>query len=166
MTVLFDPLRLLATLARHGVRYIVIGGVAAVAQGSPIVTNDLDVCYDNSPENLERLAAALKQLGATLRGAPMDVPFLLDARMLQMGDHFTFDTDAGPFDIMATPAGTNGFEELLANAVETDFEGFDVLVASVDDLIRMKRVAFRAKDRVHLENLGALRDELEERGAD
>lgn len=162
MTARFDPLRLLAVLAEHGVQYVIIGGVAAVAQGSPLATVDLDICYERSPENLERLASALRELGAKLRGAPVDVPFLLDARTLAMGDHFTFDTNVGPFDIMASPAGTRGYEELVANAVETDVEGYDVLVASVEDLIRMKRVAGRPKDRAFLEQMGGLRDELED----
>lgn len=161
MPKLFEPLRIIETLIRRGVRFVLIGGVAARAWGSPSVTNDLDVCYARDRENLEALAAALKELGATLRGVPKDVRFLLDARTLAAGDHFTFQTLAGDFDILGTPAGTRGYEELIANAQEMDFDGLTAPVASVDDLIRMKRAAWRPQDRVEVEILGALREELD-----
>jgi hypothetical protein len=161
----FDPLRLLETLTEHRVRYVLIGGLAAAAHGSPAVTYDLDICYARDEPNLERLAAALSELGATLRGAPKDVPFLLDARTLAPGDHFTLDTEAGPFDILGTPSGAaGGFDALIRNAVETDFDGLTVYVAGMDDLIRMKEAAGRLKDQQALEHLYALRDEVDREG--
>lgn len=165
---MFDPLRILYALADHGVRYVLIGGMAGTAHGSPAITDDLDICYERSETNLERLAEALRELGARLRGrgVPEDVPFQLDARTLQKGDAFTFVTEHGEVDVMATPAGTSGYEELAADAVPMRFELVEVQVASIDALIRMKRAAGRPKDRVHIEFLGALRDELEERGED
>ncbi len=158
----FDFLGLLRALTKHRVRFVIIGGIAAAALGSPQVTYDLDICYDRSRDNLEKLATALQELKATLRGAPPDVPFLLDAGTIERGDHFTFTTPAGSIDILGTPAGSKGFEELVANASEVDFEDATALVASIDDLIRMKLAAGRPKDRITVENLGALRDELEE----
>jgi hypothetical protein len=158
----FDPIRLMRTLTAHGVRYVVIGGVAAAAHGSPSDTYDLDITYERTPDNLQRLAAALVELKARLRGADDDVPFQLDAQTLEAGDHFTFTTVAGDFDILGTPSGSEGFDRLSANAVPTDFDGLVVLVASVDDLIRMKLAAGRPKDRAEAEILGALRDVIEE----
>ena len=73
----------------------------------------------------------------------------------------TFTTDLGWLDVMATPAGTDGYDDLAAGADATQAFGEQFLVASVDDLIRMKRAAGRPKDRVELEILGALRDEME-----
>ena len=78
----FDPLTALSTLRRHGVRFVLIGGFAAAIRGAPLVTGDLDVCHARDRANLERLAAALRELGARLRGAPPEVPFVLDARTL------------------------------------------------------------------------------------
>jgi hypothetical protein len=141
------------------VRFVVIGGIAAAAHGSPSVTQDLDVCYERAPENLRRLAAALDTLDARLRST--DVPFRPDAAALGNGDQFTFTTRLGDFDCLGTPAGTGGFADLDANAIELDLDGVRVRVASIDDLIRMKRAAGRPKDRVELEILGALRDEIE-----
>lgn len=159
---MFDPIRVVETLNRHGVRYVLIGGMAAVALGSPVVTNDLDICYERTAENMERLAAALVELKAKLRGAPDDVLFLLDAKTIAMGDHFTFATEAGPLDCLGTPAGSEGFTALKANAASVDLDTATVLVASIHDLIDMKRAAGRPKDLMMLENLAALRDELGE----
>jgi predicted nucleotidyltransferase len=164
MTESFVPLdagRLLRTLAEHDVRFIVIGGIAAISHGSSQVTRDLDICYEKSPENLEALAAALSALGARLRGAPPDLRFRLDARTLRNDDSFTFTTVAGDLDCLDTPSGTRGYAELIVGAVEVSLEDVTVRVTSLDDLIRMKRAAGRPKDRAALEILGALRDELD-----
>ena len=157
----FDPVLALQTLDRHGVRFVVIGGIGARLHGSPTVTRDTDICYERSPENLERLAAALEELGARLRGVDEDVPFLLDAKTLGAGDHFTFRTRAGDFDVLGQPAGVRGFDELAERATPFDIDGITVLVASIDDLIRMKRAAGRAKDLIEVEVLAAVRDEIE-----
>ena len=146
---------------QHGVRFVVIGGIGARLHGSPTVTRDTDICYERSPENLQRLADALGDLGARLRGVQDDVPFLLDAKTLRAGDHFTFVTAAGDLDVLGTPAGVGGFEELASHATEFDIEGSTILVASLDDLIRMKRSAGRPRDLIEVEVLGALRDEIE-----
>jgi hypothetical protein len=159
----FDPLEALRALDRHGVRFVLIGGLGARLHGSPSVTNDLDVCYERSPENLERLAEAMPVLKARLRGAPTHVPFQLDAKTLAAGDYFTFVTSAGNLDILGTPAGVDGFDELLRNAETLDLGGLTVPVASIDDLIAMKRAAGRPKDLIEVEVLGALRDEIAER---
>lgn len=158
----FDPMALLELLTDHDVDFVVIGGVAAAAHGSPVVTLDLDICYARHEDNLKRLTRALKEVHAQLRGAP-DVPFLLDAQSIERGDHFTFSTDLGPLDILGTPSGTKGYEQLAANAIIVDLDGPRVSICSLEDLIRMKETAGRAKDLLMLEHLGALRDEIEER---
>lgn len=147
-------------LARHSVRYVVIGGFAGILHGAPLITQDFDICYARDPENLEALTVALVEMGAKLRGVKEEVPFKLDARTLRMGDSFTFDTRLGPFDCLGTPSGTRGYEDLVATATEYEVAGHVVKAAALDDLIRMKRVAGRGKDRLALEELGALRDEL------
>lgn len=159
---IFSGERLLAVLQAHSVAFVVIGGLAAIQHGSPQLTRDLDICYERSPHNLERLAQALREVHATLRGAPPDLPFRLDARTLAAGDHFTFVTDFGSLDCLGTPSGTAGYNDLIQNAVDADVLGVPVKIAGLDDLIRMKRAAGRAKDLYALEILGALRDELDD----
>jgi hypothetical protein len=158
----FDPVAALRTLLHHDVRFVIIGGVAGRLWGSPTMTNDIDICYARDPHNLERLAAALRQLQARLRGVDDDVPFALDARTLASGQNFTFTTDCGPLDILGLPSGVKDFRELAVNAVAFDL-GEDVIVdvCDLDDLIRMKRAAGRPKDRIELEILSAVREERE-----
>lgn len=161
-----DVQRILKTLRHHDVRFVVIGGLAAQAWGSPRTTLDVDVCYERGHENITRLAAALSELGARLRGrgVPDDLPFVLDARTLELGDHFTFRTVAGDLDCLGTPAGTTGFADVAVEAQWVDLFGVRVLLVPLEALMRMKRAAGRAKDRLALEDLGALREELERRG--
>jgi hypothetical protein len=158
----FDPLLALRTLVERGVRFVLIGGFAGALRGSPMITGDLDICYARDADNVEALAVALGDLGATLRGAPADVPIILDARTLKAGDHFTFSTSAGPLDCLGTPSGTAGFEDLDVAATTEDVDGLSIRVASIEDLIRMKRAAGRPKDRIAVEWLTALRDETSE----
>jgi hypothetical protein len=157
----FDPALALRVLLRHGVRFVMIGGLATRLRGSPTVTNDLDICYARDNENLESLATALSELDAHLRGGPRSVPFKLEAKTLSAGDHFTFETRAGNLDILGSPSGTGGYEELRRLADVISIEGMAIPVASLDDLIAMKRAADRPKDRIEVEILSALRDEVE-----
>jgi hypothetical protein len=164
MTLPFDPIRALRVLDRHQVRYIVIGGFAADLLGAPVNTNDLDICYERTTENMHRLAAALKELGAKLRVAGVDeeLPFILDGRTLAAGDSFTFDTEAGALDVLGTPSGTAGFRDLAAKAHSIPTGDLSIRVVALADLIRMKRASARVKDRMHLEVLSALQEMLEQ----
>jgi hypothetical protein len=164
MTAPFDPLAGLQALHDAEVDYVVIGGVAARLHGSASLTRDLDICYARAPANLTRLARLLQALHARLRGADDDLPFVLDARTLQAGGSFTFRTDVGDFDILAAPAGVEGYDELVRDAIEIDLGEFTIKVASIDDLIRMKRGAGRPKDLIEVEILAALRDHTEPTG--
>ncbi|HVS63162.1 MAG TPA: hypothetical protein VMT85_06610 [Thermoanaerobaculia bacterium] len=159
----FDPLRILRALAEHRVAYVLIGALAGRLQGSPTVTNDLDLCYARDRDNLEALTKALRVLGARLRGVPEEVPFQLEARTLEMGDAFTFETSAGNLDILGRPAGADGYESLARTAERLRIEeGLVVQVAALEDLVAMKRAAARPKDLIEVEVLRAL---IEERDA-
>jgi predicted nucleotidyltransferase len=155
----FDPLAALRALRNAGVEFVLIGGVAARLHGSPSLTRDVDICHARDVANLERLADLLRELHARLRGVDDEVPFQPDARTLQAGGSFTFSTDVGDLDLLAIPAGVSGFDELARSADMVDLDGITVRVAALDDLIRMKRAAGRAKDRAEVEILSALREE-------
>ncbi len=158
----FDPLRALGLLLRGGVEFVVIGGFAARIWGSPTITNDLDICYSTTRSNTEALARVLLSLNARPRDFDTFLPFILDGRTIALGGSFTFETDAGNIDCLATPAGTNGFKDLEREATMIDLgEQLQVRFASVDDVIRMKRAAGRKKDLIELEVLEALKAERE-----
>ena len=144
---------------------MVIGGLAGSILGSADVTSDLDICYSRDQENLERLADALRDLGAHLRVArepDANLPFRLDAATLKAGDTFTLATEHGDLDVLGTPSGTQGFDDLDRSSTAVELgAGFRVHVASIDDLMRMKRASGRTKDLLHLEHLAALREEIE-----
>jgi hypothetical protein len=159
----FDPARIVRTLEKHRVRFLIIGGFAGRLWGSPSLTNDLDLCYARDRENLEHLVAALKELKARLRGVKENVPFLLDARTLGAGDHFIFETTGGNLDILGFPAGSGGFDQLARTAEEMEIaKGLRVSIAAIEDLIKMKRAAGRPKDLIEVEILAALQDEIEQ----
>jgi Nucleotidyl transferase AbiEii toxin, Type IV TA system len=101
----FDPRPLLDVLVAHAVDFVLIGGLAAIIHGSARATFDLDIAYDRSRDNLERLSTALEELGATLRGAPADLAFRPDPETLRAGLNFTFSTTSGPLDVLGEPAG-------------------------------------------------------------
>jgi hypothetical protein len=156
----FQPERVIRLFGHHGVRYVIIGGLAAITHGAPLVTQDIDLCHARDDDNLRRLALALVEVHAYLRGADPGLPFKVDQKTLRAGDSFTLTTDIGWVDILGTPSGTDGYDDLARTADVFTLFGSRVLVASVEDLIRMKRAAGRPKDLLALEELGALRDEL------
>ena len=156
----FQPEAVIRLLGRNRVRWVLIGGLAAITHGAPLVTQDVDICYARDDENLQRLAGALSEVHAELRGADPGLPFRVNDRTLRNGDAFTLTTDVGWLDLLGTPSGTSGFDDLARTADLFSLFGYRVLVASVEDLIRMKRAAGRPKDLMAIEELGALRDEL------
>lgn len=162
----FEPGQILRALEAHHVRYVVIGAIAAVAAGAPILTTDLDVTPANSRENLERLALALRDLDAKLRSAsdPGDVPFPIDAEMLASADSWTLTTRAGNLDVMFSPAGTCGYDDLRRGARRERIAGVSVSVAALADVIRSKEAANREKDSMQLPILRRTLEQIRERG--
>lgn len=158
-----QPEPLLEALDRHGVDFVVVGGLAGLAHGSSYPTYDLDIAYSREQPNLRRLAAALTEIGVTLRGAPPDLPFRLDAQTLANGANFTFDTEFGSFDVLGDIAGIKGYEELRQDARVERLAGVEVRVASLDHLITMKRAANRTKDQLMVLEYVELADEQRRR---
>ncbi|HEY7148612.1 MAG TPA: hypothetical protein VH420_04120 [Gaiellaceae bacterium] len=155
----YDPSPAIEALANAGIDFVLIGGLAGIAQGSSYPTYDLDIMYSRDRANLERLAALLGELGASLRGAPPGLPFLLDANTLEEGGNFTFETRYGALDILAYPEGAPKYEEVKRAADEIDFAGRRILVASLDHLIAMKDAAGRGKDQLMATEYRTLADE-------
>jgi hypothetical protein len=148
----FEPGELLRALESHHVHYVVIGALAAVAAGAPVVTTDLDVTPERSKENLERLARALHDLDAKLRtpNDPDGVPFPHDAELLATADTWMLATRSGDLDLAFAPAGTGGYDDLRRHARRERIAGVVVAVAHLADVIRSKEAANREKDAMQL----------------
>jgi predicted nucleotidyltransferase len=144
-------------LQRHGIEFLVIGGQAATLLGSPLATFDVDLCYRRTVTNLERLAAALMELHPSLRGAPPDLPFRLDAQSLALGCNFTFNTDYGPLDLLGWVEPLGSYEDLLPGASNISAGNVSLLTIGLEDLITIKRHIGRPKDKAVLAQLEAIK---------
>jgi hypothetical protein len=154
----FDPRRIFEVLDRHGVRYVLIGGLAAILYGASHLTTDVDVVPKEARDNLDRLSAALKELHARIRvaGEPEGVPFDYSAESLARVRIWNLQTVAGDLDITFEPSGTRGYDDLRRDAVSIRLRSGDVTVASLADVIRSKEAADRPRDRAALPGLRAL----------
>jgi len=162
--VAFDPLGMIEVLNRHGVRYVVIGGIAAGVQGVAWATRDLDICHARSRANLRRLAAALEELVARPVELPEGVAVRLDAGMLAARDRWTLTSRLGRLDCLGEPAPGLTFETLAERG--RTFQGSQTyVVASLEDLITMKGAAGRPRDVAQIEMLRAAIDEARARSS-
>jgi hypothetical protein len=159
---------LIEVLDRHHVEYLIVGGAAAVAYGAQRPTEDADCVVGRDRDNLERLAAVLRDLNARLRVAGMtdeearELPVQIDATTLGLAGMTTWMTDAGPFDVLAGLEAADGrlvpYEELVQRSTTLQGDGFAIRAASLDDIIEAKERADRPKDRDGLPELRAIRD--------
>lgn len=145
----FDPERIVTALARHGVRYVLVGALAARLHGFPRLTADADITPSRDAENLGRLAAALRELGARVytESVPEGLPFDISGHALARAAVWNLVTSGGRLDVMFEPAGTKGYEDLGRNAVRFDVFGVQVRAAGLRDIVRSKKAADRPQDR-------------------
>lgn len=164
----FDPDALLEALDRHGVEYLIVGGVAARAHGASRPTADLDVIPSDTAGNLDRLAAALRSMNARLRVGGMtddearQLPVEIDEATLRAFGSSTWMTDEGPLDVLGELRGAGGesrtYGDLVSRSSTQRAGAITVRVIGLDDLIQAKEFAGRQKDVEALPELRALRD--------
>jgi len=153
----FRPTSLLQRLADAGVDYVLVGGLAVVAQGYARLTRDIDICHAPDARNLDALGELLIALEARLRGIDEDVPFVPDADTLRRMQILTLTTNEGELDLLVAPSGAPDYAALRRRADRIELAGTRVLVASIDDLLAMKRAAGRPKDLLDIAALEAIR---------
>lgn len=154
----------LQLLSREGIEFIVIGGIAGRAHGSPRMTQDLDIVYARSPENIRRLVEAFRVHAPYPRGAPPGLPFLWDEETIRRGLNFTLTTTLGDLDILGEVTGGGAYPALLPETVEIDAFGCRFRCLNLDKLIHVKRAAGRPKDYEAVAELEVIREERRKRG--
>lgn len=159
---MIDFERALTVLARARVRLVIVGGLAVTIHGSAYVTFDLDFCYARDPENLSRLAQALRPYNPRLRGAPAGLPFRFDEETLRGGLNFTLTTDFGDIDLMGEVSGVGDYAAARSASAPVELFGTSFDVLTLEALIASKRAAGRPKDLMVLPELEALREATEE----
>jgi hypothetical protein len=165
-----DAITLFETLDQHGVQFVVVGGLAAIAHGYSETTRDADAVPARDIANLDRLARALESLDAQLYahpertdldadGSPPELAgFAWTGRHLRSRRMWQFMTGAGPLDVLLVIDGPGGYDVLIRNAEPRRVAGFEVMIASLDDLIDAKETAGCDKDLRALGELRRLRD--------
>ncbi|MBI1950594.1 MAG: hypothetical protein HYS34_04440 [Acidobacteria bacterium] len=170
--------RLIRTLADERVEFIIISGLAATAHGSARLTQDIDVVYSRSSDNIHRLGVcpshrdpchdsdtllvhALRSLKPYLRGAPPNLPFQWEEATVRRGLNFTLTTTAGDLDLLGEVTGGGNYEALLPHTVALSFFGCDCRCLDLPTLIRIKRAIGRPKDLEALAELEAIFEERE-----
>ena len=152
---------LLEQLSKHQVEFIIIGGAAATAHGSARLTQDLDIVYERSSENILRLVQALQEIGVYLRGAPLGLPFRFDPSTVERGLNFTLTTDHGALDTLGVVTGGGDYHDLVPNSLELELFGCRCLCLDLPTLIKVKRAAGRPKDLEAIAELELILDSQE-----
>ena len=149
----------LRTLAEAKIDFIAVGAIAAIAEGIIVTTDDVDVVYARSPENLRRIVATLAPFKPYLREAPPGLPFRLDEQTLRNGLNFTLETSMGNVDLLGEITGGGSFEQLRPFAETKSAFGVQFLCVGLNKLILLKRAAGRPKDFEMVARLEAVRQE-------
>ncbi|MBW1698070.1 MAG: hypothetical protein JRH18_07645 [Deltaproteobacteria bacterium] len=136
---------ILEGLIEAGVDFILVGGLAAVVQGAPVTTMDVDIVHNQSPENIAKLLAFLKSIDAFHRRPDDKVIEPQEGDISGMG-HALFTTRLGPLDVLAVIEEGRAYEDLIEHTVEIEFRNHTVRVLDLKMLIQLKRTSTDPKD--------------------
>lgn len=140
---------LLEGLLEAGIDFILVGGLAAVIQGAPVTTMDVDIVHSQAPQNIARLLAFLRSVDAVQRR--LDDKFIEPKdRDLSGKGHVLLTTSIGPIDVLATIEGGRSYQDLLKHTVEIDFRGHTLRVLDLKTLIELKNTSTDTKDKQRL----------------
>jgi hypothetical protein len=144
-----DLSALLEGLIEADIKFILVGGLAAVIQGAPVTTMDVDIVHSRSPENISKLFVFLKSIGAFYRR--------LDDRVIEpnredlagMG-HALFATRLGPLDVLAVIEEGKAYDDLIEHTIEIEFRGHVLRVLGLKTLIELKKASKNTEDKRRL----------------
>ena len=140
---------LLSKLAASGAEFLLVGGLAAVAQGASLTTQDVDIVHRRTPENVDTLLKFLSSVNARYRERP-DAHLPPSRPGLLGAGHNLFMTDLGPLDVLGAIEGGRGYEELLPTAIDIPMGNQTVRVLGLETLAELKRGSTSAKDKLTL----------------
>jgi predicted nucleotidyltransferase len=155
-----DFQKLIPIMVKGRVKFIIIGGVAAIVHGSARATFDLDVVYSRKPDNIRHLVQSLKPFSPYLRDAPDGLPFVFDQETVQKGLNFTLTTQLGNLDLLGEVIGGGTYEDLQPSSDKIEVFGTRCFCLGLERLILVKRAAGRPKD---FEAIAELETILEEK---
>ncbi|MCG8634762.1 MAG: hypothetical protein MI863_13095 [Desulfobacterales bacterium] len=144
-----DLEKLIENLSKSGIKYILIGGMAAIAHGAPVFTFDLDIVHERSDENLKKIKDLLISLDACQR-RPDDMKLTPDFEALKGTGHILLSTRFGPMDILGAIEKGFGYDDLINHVIEIEFHGFNIHVLDLETLIELKKESTRPEDRHRL----------------
>lgn len=155
---------ILEGLLEADVDFVLVGGLAAVIQGAPVTTMDVDVVYSRSYENASKLFDFLRSIHAVYRRLD-DKSISPKKEDLLKDGHLLLKTRLGPLDVLAVIEGERSYEDLLDQSVKIDFRGYSLRVLNLETLIELKKTSKDPKDKqripVLLETLRQLKSEGE-----
>lgn len=152
---------ILLLLAKHDVDFVVVGGYAVAAYGSSLVTQDVDICCDFSPENLMRLQQALAGKNPVHRMTTKRLPLLLTPEQCQGLKNLYLDTDAGQLDCLGTVLGVGDFEVVRQHSIEIEIDGVECRLIALDALIQAKKAMGRPRDIEAVRQLEAIKEKMD-----
>jgi hypothetical protein len=138
------------------VQFVIVGGIAIRGHGGNYLTEDLDICYERTNDNLKKIALVLGPLDPRPRTFPEGLPYIFDWTTLQHGTNFTFETSMGDIDLLGEVEGVGSYPDLVPQSLLVDFDGYSAYLLSIPALIIAKRTAARPKDEAGLRVLEAL----------
>ena len=154
---------ILEGLVTADIKFILVGGLAAVVQGAPVTTMDVDIVYERSPENIARLFAFLKSIKAIYR-RPDDLVIQPKKDDFIEMVHALFTTRLGPLDVLAVIEKGQTYEDLFYHTVEIEFRGRKLRVLDLRTLIALKKGTKDPKDKQRMPVLEETLRQLQNRG--
>ncbi len=144
-----DLSAILESLINADIQFILVGGLAAVIQGAPVTTMDVDIVYCRSSENISKLFKCLKSMDAIYRRPDNNIIAPKKEDFSGMG-HALFSTRLGPLDVLAFIEEGKTYEDLLKHSIEIEFRGHTIQVLDIKMLIELKRNSQDLKDKQRL----------------
>lgn len=140
---------LLEKLCEAQVEFILVGGLAAVVQGAPVTTLDVDIVHSRAPDNISRLMSVLKSLDAIYRRPDDKIIEPTQTDLSGMG-HLLLSTRLGPLDILSFIEERKTYEDLIDHTEKIPFRGHILQVLGLKTMVELKRASSDPGDRQRL----------------